>query len=239
LDQIRQTNSSNTQVTGDDNKSARMERLARREQKRDHSFVHSYSRFVRLMRLALPLCALAIVVVLYVRSGLDEQVIQPVQEEPEKNHSYQRSISRNELLNPKFESVSKQDQPYEITAQRAVQGEANKDLIMLDRPLGKITMKDGLQITLRSNAGAYRQDTGRFFLEGDVYLEHDGGYTLQTQEAHIDLKKGYAWSEKDVAGSGPDIKIAARGVRANSNTGEIVFTGPATLTLDGGVGGLE
>lgn len=222
----------------DKEKAARLERLAQRGRRDDHQSVQGYSKFVRLMRLALPLSALAIVVVLYLRSGLEEQVVKPMEELTEVPRLEEHAIARNELLNPKFESTSKQNLPYEITADRAVQGEVNKNLIMLERPVGKITMEDGVHVVLQSMAGAYRQDTGRFFLEGDVFVEHDGGYSLQMQEAHIDLNKGYAWSEKEIEGEGPDMKIAAQGVRANNDTGEVVFTGPAKLILDGGMGGL-
>ncbi|MCK5384992.1 MAG: LPS export ABC transporter periplasmic protein LptC [Alphaproteobacteria bacterium] len=222
----------------DEEKAARLERLVQRGRKSDHSSIHGYSKFVRLMRLVLLLSALSLVAVLYLRSGLEEQVIKPMEEVIKAPRLRDHSIARNELLNPKFESTSKQNFPYEITAQRAVQGEMNKNLIILERPVGRITMEDGMHVVLQSVAGAYRQDTGRFFLEGDVYFEHNGGYTLHMQEAHIDLKKGFAWSEKDIAGQGPDMKIAARGVRVNNKTGEVFFTGPATLTLDRGVGGL-
>lgn len=221
----------------DPEKAARLERLSQRERKDTHHSIHGYSKFVRFMRLALPLGALAIILVLYLGSGLEEQVIKPMEEVTRAPDLKERSIAKNELLNPKFESMSTQNLPYQITADRAVQGEKNQNLIMLDKPVGEITMEDGMHVKLQSNAGAYRQDTGRFFLEGDVYLEHDGGFTLQMDEAHIDLKQGYAWSEKSLEGEGPDMTIAARGVRANNNSGTVVFSGPATLTLEAGVGG--
>lgn len=222
----------------DKEKIARLERLSQRDRRSNRSSIQFYSKFVRLMRLALPLSALVVVIVLYLRSGLEEQVIKPMEEVTRAQNLEERSIARNELLNPKFESMSAQNLPYQITAYRAVQGEMNKNLILLEHPEGRITMEDGAHVLLKSNAGAYRQDTGRFFLEGDVYLEHDGGYTLKMQEAHIDLKQGYAWSEKSLKGTGPDMKIAAQGVRANNNSGKVVFSGPATLTFEGGVSGL-
>lgn len=222
----------------DQEKAARLERISQREQKGGHTSIQGYSKFVRLMRLVLPVSALAIVLVLYLRSGLEEQVIKPVEDVMKAPRLQERSIAKNELLNPKFESTSKENLPYEITAKRAVQGENNKNLIMLDHPIGKITTEDGMPVTLSSNAGAYRQDTGRFFLEGNVYLKHGEGYSMQMKEAHIDLKKGYAWSEKDIAGKGPDMEIAASGVRADNSSGKVVFIGPAKLVLDDGIGGL-
>ena len=215
----------------------RMERLSRRDRGTQSSA--GYSNFVRLMRLALPLSAVVIIVFLFIRPGVEEQVIVPVEEVTKAPDLRDQKISKNELLNPKFESTDNKDQPYQIVAERAIQGETNKDLIMLERPVGVMTMKDGMKVTVRSETGAYRQDTERFFLEGNVSLEHGRGYMLQSEEAHIDMKKNFAWSEKDVNGIGPDISIAARGVHANGDTGEIIFSGPAKLTLDKGFEGVE
>ena len=129
-------------IAQNEEKAARLVRLSRRVRKDDHYSVHGYSKFVRFMRLTLPLCALAILVILYLRSGLEEQVIKPVEEAATASTSQlqERSISRNELLNPKFESVGKQSQPYEITAKRAVQGAVNKDLIMLSDIMNMIKL---------------------------------------------------------------------------------------------------
>ncbi|PCJ03212.1 MAG: LPS export ABC transporter periplasmic protein LptC [Alphaproteobacteria bacterium] len=214
---------------------ARLERLARRESV-DVANAVGYTRFVRVMRLMLPLAAVGIITILFIRTGVEDKLIVPM--ESDKPEIQMQNIAKNELLNPKFESMDKKNQPYRITADRAVQGEKNKDLIMLDRPIGVMTMKDGIQVRVHSDTGAYRQDTERFFLQGGVFMQHADGYTLSSEEAHIDLKQNFAWSDKDVQGQGPDLLISAKGVRADGNTGEIIFTGPATLVLESGVDGV-
>lgn len=217
--------------------SDRMDRLSRRD--RDTEISRSYTNFVRLMRLALPLAAVVVIAFLFISPGLEEQVVVNVEETTKTPDLQDQKIAKNELLNPKFESTDNNNQPYQIVAERAIQGELNKDLIMLESPVGVMTMSDGVKVTMKSEKGAYRQDTERFFLEGNVMLEHAEGYSIQSSEAHIDMKKNFAWSEKDVSGSGPDLSIAARGVQANGETGEIIFSGPATLTLDKGFEGIE
>ncbi len=218
------------------NKEARLERLSRRNSS-SHQESEGYSNFVRIMRITLPLAALAVVFVLFTGSNVEESIISPIEEEKEQLRD--QHIAQNELINPKFESMDKKSQPYVITADRAVQGDKNKDLIMLDQPKGTVTMQSGRRVNVSSATGAYRQDTERFFLQGGVFLRHDDGYVLQSEEAHIDLKESFAWSEKAVQGQGPDIAIEASGMHANGKTGEVVFTGPARLILEGGMEGLE
>ncbi len=224
-------------LVSENNQSERMERLIRRD--RDALSPVRYTAFVRMMRLALPLAAAVVIAFLFIRPGVDEQVIVPIEEVAQSPEIKDQEIAKNELLNPKFESTDNKNQPYSIVAERAVQGETNKDLIMLEKPVGVMTMKDGVEITVQSKTGAYRQDTERFFLEGDVSMVHGGGYTLESEEAHIDMQKNFAWSGQDVQGKGPEISIAAKGVHANGETGEIIFTGPAKLILEKGFEGIE
>ncbi len=211
----------------------RMQRLSSREGLERN--IGGYSAFVKSMRLVLPLGALVLVVLLFVGSEDNEPMIKPIEQTLKDMDEPQ--VNQNELLNPKFESADKKNQPYKITADRAIQGEQNKDLIMLEKPVGQMTLKDGMEVTMRSESGAYRQDTQRFFLQGGVHMQHQDGYELVSDEAHFDLEKKYAWSEKAVTGSGPDISIAAEGMRANGETGEIIFTGPAKLVLENGLDG--
>ncbi len=216
---------------------ARMNRLSQRAfEDKDGG---GYTLFVRVMRLILPVFAIVIVCLLYFRSGSQESAIIPVEEQKIVEDVKDQRISRNELLNPNFESTDREGQPYKITAERAIQGELNKDLIMLDRPVGEMVMQNGAVINMQSDTGAYRQDTERFFLEGNVFLRHDAGYVLKSQEAHIDLKENFAWSDQDVFASGPDVSIDAKGIQANGQSGEVIFQGPVKLLLDKGLEGIQ
>ena len=152
---------------------ARMERLSRRVESGDVGV--SYTHFVRIMRLALPLAAVVVVAVLYFRSGIEESAIVPIEDKEIAEDLRDRNITRNELVNPKFESTDKKNQPYKITADRAIQGEVNKDLIMLERPVGHMTLEDGDEVTVYSNSGAYRQDTERFFFGRGCFVKACSG----------------------------------------------------------------
>lgn len=206
---------------------------------REHVQGSGYTRFVRITRIVLPLIAMGIIITLFSVKDVDSNRIAPVQNESGSDQNLKEKITRNELLNPEFVSSDKKKQPYKITAIRAIQGEKNKDLIMLEKPIGTMVLNNGNTVKMTSKTGAYRQDTERFFLEGDVFLQHQEGYTLQSSEAHIDLNKNYAWSEKDVMGKGPDIIIEAKGMQADGETGNIVFSGPAKLTLEKGMKSLK
>lgn len=214
---------------------ARLERLGTRSGVRTQS--HGYTRFVKIMRLALPVFAVLLMFVLYIRADMDEAVIVPMQQGTDEIKP--EDIARNELMNPAFESRDKNGNPYKITALRAVQEEGNKDVILLTDPKGRIEMDAGANVDISAVDGVYDQGRQEFFLRGDVTLIHSEGYRLSGEEAHIDLEGQYVWSERDVSGDGPQVAIVAKGVRANGETGEIIFNGPATLTLKQGFEGFE
>ena len=93
---------------------------------REHVHGSGYTRFVRIMRLVLPLIALGIVIILFSVKGVDDTAISPIKSEDNPNRNIEETITRNELTNPEFRSSDKKNQPYTITALRAVQGEKNK-----------------------------------------------------------------------------------------------------------------
>lgn len=213
----------------------RIERLSRREPPAQ-AYGAGYTKFVRTMRLVLPLIAAGIVMILFLwPAGRDEAIVPVAQE---RTMLKDQKIAKNELINPQFESADKKNNPYKISAARAIQGEKNEDLIMLEKPVGVMTMEGGAKIEVTSLTGAYRRDTERFFLSGQVDFLHDKGYRLRSEEAHIDLRGKLAWTERAVQATGPDLSIDAKGMTANSETGEVVFSGPAKLVLTKGLDGL-
>lgn len=188
-----------------------------------------YTKFVRSMRIALPLVAMVIVVFLIVLSDDSKDVVKapPAKEEVLK----QSSIGRNELLDPRFDTFDQDGRPYAITAERAFQTMDNSDIIYLEKPVADSTLNDGAWVALESVAGTYDQINQLLLLEGNVKLFHDAGYTLITDKFDIDLKENKATSTVDVNGHGPVGTIQSKGMIANGASNKLIFTGPAKLVL--------
>jgi lipopolysaccharide export system protein LptC len=185
-----------------------------------------HSSLVRILRLALPLIALAIVVIMLAWGDMENTVtaIPKADIAPE-------SIGRNELLNPRFESEDKDRQPYTITATKAFQESNNLDLIRLQKPVADMNLKDGSWIALEAESGLYDQVKQTLTLEGHVKLFHDDGYELLMERVDLDLNAQTAISTSDVSGHGPLGTIRAKGLRADGTSGTLTFTGHSVLTL--------
>ena len=190
------------------------------------SYNPKYSTYIRWLRRILPVIALVIVAVVFAWGNMNDPNIIPAQDA----HA-PKTFGKNELLNPRFESLDKKNQPYTITAKRASQGESDDNLVMLEKPLADMMLNSGNWVAIKSKEGAFRQDTQRLFLRGDVELFHDRGYQMSMAELHIDLQANTAWSGTDVYGQGPAGTLTAKGLQANNVTGHLKFTGPAKLIL--------
>ena len=203
-----------------------LQRLKHLGQKREALSPHRYSRFIRWMRVVLPMAAIGILALLAAWPRMEETFeILP------KESVLPQTVGKNELLNPRFESTDEKSQPYTVTAARALQDAHDPEAVLLDDPTADITLKDGTWIAARAQNGTYRQKEERLFLEGNVRLFHDQGYEIKTSALLVDLKKNDARSDRPVSGQGPAGTLDAAGFEARIDTERLIFTGPAKLVL--------
>lgn len=186
-----------------------------------------YTRFVRGMRLLLPLIAVGVVGLLVAWPRVEERM-EPV---PLESLSPEQKVGTNELINPHFESEDSNRNPFTLTATRAVQSQEDPDLVLLDAPHAKMKTKEGADLAGQSLKGTYRKNEEILLLDGDVRLMDDKGYVMTTSRMVINVKQQKAASDQPVQGEGPAGTLEATGLRLDNSTGHLVFTGPATLIL--------
>ena len=207
----------------------RLEAITQREQAMRPGLSRVHSRFIRMMKLFLPVLALGIIAVLFIVTGTDQDSAQIV--ERTQQETAQPAFGQNELINPRFESMDDKRQPYTITAARAIQGEEQDNLILLEQPLADMLLNNGRWVAIESLKGAYRQDTGRLLLSGQVKIYHDAGYQILTEELNVDLESATALSQTAIAAQGPAGTLEATGVQADNIAGKVVFNGPIKLVI--------
>jgi lipopolysaccharide export system protein LptC len=183
---------------------------------------------IRKLRLVLPVIALAMIAVVFTWNARGPETLAPPVDDP----AMPKLAGKNELLNPRFENTDEQGQNYALSATRAVQDEHNDKIILLEAPRGDLKLQDGGWVSIQSIDGAFEQEEQKLLLRGDVRLFRDGGYELATSELHINMNSNEAVSETPVKAQGPEGTLEAAGLRGNSNTGSLLFTGPVKLVLN-------
>jgi lipopolysaccharide export system protein LptC len=189
---------------------------------------HAYTRFIRSMRIILPLIAVGLTVVILTWEEAGRKV-EPIKKEELVPQS---ANIQNELLKPVYNSVDANNQPFTVTADLATQDRSNPDLLNLQKPRAEMAQDDGSKINADANAGLYEQKTQKLNLEGDVHLIHSDGYTLSTEELRVDIPVQKAFSGRDVRVEGPAGTIDAKGLEGDGASGVLIFTGPAKVVLN-------
>lgn len=210
-------------VDGRDNLT-RLLNLGRRKRPR---ISRRYTVFVNSMRFVLPIIALGIVAIVMAWPKMDDTYTAV-----EKKDIIPQTTGRNELMSPHFESMTKDQNPYVITAVRAVQDMDDQSIVLLEQPVADITMKDSNKINLKAHNGVYRQNEKILILDGQVQMVNQDGFTLQSQRMNISVDDKIAWTDTTVHGQGTQGTLDAQAMNANNATGIVVFTGPAKLVLN-------
>lgn len=193
-------------------------------------FSDGYSTFVRTMKVALPLLVLVLVGLVLMLPQLDST-------RQKLQGSIKAQIKAQDLENlymvkARYLGTDEKSRSYTLTAESARQVSANSDLIALEGPTAKITLKDKTLISMRANAGAFYKDKKLLVLFGDVNITHSNGYTVKTEEMEIDMTKGTARGTKPIRAFGPLGTLSAAGFRILGNGKRVLFTGKARLTIN-------
>ncbi len=187
-----------------------------------------YSRFVAVMKLALPLAAAALLALVWAwphlkatdlrfRIGFSDLVT--------------RDSAEPNMLNPRYVGTDAGRQPFSLTSDVARAAAGDRAKIDLEQPKGDMTLKDGTWLLLTAETGIFARTAKTLDLAGAVNLFHDSGYEIRTEKAFVDLEHGAAEGRLPVRGHGPFGDLHAEGFRLVDKGKVIYFTGKAKLVI--------
>lgn len=171
--------------------------------------VRRRSRLVALMKVALPLAALALVAAIFLsareRGNLAELFT------PEE---LARLGAGLRLDNPRFAGTTDKGEPFVVIAAWALPDGAMPQVIELAQPRGEIAMRDGRTVTVEAARGELdrRRETAR--LEGGVTIVTSDGYRIETEALGFDFDARTARAPGRVSARGPRGSIEAGGMHA-------------------------
>lgn len=188
--------------------------------------VTQYSKFVSIMKIALPVAAVVLLLVVFGLPLLREKQ-ERIRVAPAKDANG-RSLS---MTNARYFGTDDKGEPYSVTAESVRQGTNNDKTIELDKPKAEITLNNGNALNASASAGVYDRDKQQVDLSGEVTLDQAQG-KLKTSQARIMLKDGSASGNEKVTGEGSFGTLEASGFSYNKNDKVIRFTGKSRLVLN-------
>ncbi|MGG7566856.1 LPS export ABC transporter periplasmic protein LptC [Rhodovulum sp. DZ06] len=177
----------------------------------------TYSRFVRWLKLGLPLIALAILSAVFLLPkdrAFDGGLI----------YSTADLIALGEGMNvdnPRFTGTTEAGEPFVVAADNAVPDGPNPSQIVLARPRASID-QDDRSISLTAREGELRPKAHLLELSGDVRLDTTDGWQVRTNWVEADIKRGIVRAPGKVRAEGPQGAIEAGSFRAEQGgTGDL------------------
>lgn len=192
--------------------------------------VEQYSRFVGLMKIALPSVAgfLLLLVVLLPQIRRDDDRYRIDTEVSDADGG--ESLS---MTNARYFGTDDEGQPYSVVAKGVRQQPENQDTIELSAPAAEITLNDGKFLSAKANAGLYNRGEQKLDLAGNVDVGEENGYRFRTASALVNLDEGSASGTQPVTGEGPLGTMEAQGGFRLIDRGRTVhFNGKSRLVLN-------
>jgi lipopolysaccharide export system protein LptC len=189
-----------------------------------------YSRFVTIMKRALPLAAAALVAAVLVYA------IQPRQERSARvAMTFQRLGIVNDdlaMLKPRLTGADDQGDPYVVTADEAVQDKSDSKRATLRNVQGDVTLKDGTWISTVAPQGMLDAKARRLVLRGPIAVYSDSGYELHTASANVDMRNALIMGNDAVNGQGPFGVFRADRFRLDRRSRQVFLYGNVHMSID-------
>lgn len=190
-----------------------------------------YTRFVRYMRVILPLMAVVMIMLLLIWPQLGSDHSYMTQMEAVST-DLAKDIRENRLVTARFESADSKGRPYVIEADEASQDYDSPDIIQLKFPRATLTQTDGGRITVQARKGLYRQESEVLALTEEVYFTRSDGSVMSMDSITGNIKKGEAVSNDPVRIESPSGVLEAQGLRIEGEGSRVIFAGPVRVRFD-------
>lgn len=187
-----------------------------------------YSRFVTVMKRALPITAGALITVVLIFSLLPRQS-DKIQLAYERMGTIDNDLA---MLKPRLTGSDANGNPFVITADAAIQDPHNVRRATLKKVIADITIDKNRWMNANATRGVVDMDKGYLTLTDGISIFSDDGYELHTARANVDLHKGTFKGPGEVTGHGPAGSLRADTFEVDRSTNQLVLLGHVRMTIN-------
>ena len=189
-----------------------------------------HSRFVRVLRVALPVAVVVSIGTYVVLTYFSPMAA--LASLPSVSGKLGVQGSKITMESPKIAGIGRNQRGYQLTAETAVQDITKPDQLELKNLRAEIEMADADMLVVTAKNGTYHTRMDKVTLREHVVFTTAQGLTAKMREAVIDMKKGTLQSDQAVDFRLPSGRVQSNGVEIEES-GEVVrFTRGVVFDLD-------
>lgn len=158
-----------------------------------------YSRFVRTMRIVLPLGAFGIVLLVIAFSVTHKPKVQIAT----TYQSREETAGYVSMTAPRFNGLDIDGRYYVVTADEAIRPAGVKDRVELSRVHAEVKEDGQARLALNADRAIVDADTSQLTFGPTVWVDLQDGFTLETDHAFADLSSGTIEGNTPVRGISP------------------------------------
>jgi lipopolysaccharide export system protein LptC len=190
-----------------------------------------HSRYVRILRVAIPAIAILFLIGAMLAKWLDP--LNVLARLPASAQGVVISGTKITMEAPKLSGYTRDSRWYELTARSAAQDITKPSLIELNDVRGRIEAEDRSQMYLTAKDGIYDRKSGMLTLQRDIKLISSSGITVRLDEAVINTNTNEIVSNSAVAVETEQSKIKADRLEVAEGGEVIRFIGGVVMNLAG------
>jgi lipopolysaccharide export system protein LptC len=187
-----------------------------------------YTRFVGVMKRALPIAAGALVAAVLVYTFLPRQ-----SDRVTVSYAQLGRIDNDlAMIKPRLSGSDAQGNPFVVTADVAIQDRNDTHRARLRKIEADMTLdRKERWVNAMANKGLFDMDQGTLALSDGLSAYSDSGYELHSQRGNVNLKTGVMEGPVEVTGQGPMGNFRADRYRLDRKTHEILLFGNVHMTM--------
>lgn len=187
-----------------------------------------HSALVRLLRLLIPIGASVAVVGLIVVPFLN-----PFRQAGDFSlGGISLSGGKVVMEAPKLAGYRKDNSPYEVTAESALQDVRNPTQIELVKMVARVQMKSEGWININARSGLFDQGKEKLKLVDDVKIRTESGYDVSMRTADVDFKAGTVTSREPVKVNLGTTTVDADTLDVKDNGALVTFEGRVHVVIE-------
>ena len=188
--------------------------------------VLGYSRFVRIMKVMLPLVAISLIVlvVIYSATGGDRNKVAITL------GTLDAVDKDRQLVNPKLTGTDGRGQPFTVTAKGATQAPGKARRMTFDNVVADVVMQDKSWVQVDAKVGLLDGEAKTLDLTESINIFSDKGYECHTTSARYDFGLGLLKGENPISCQGPLGLISGQRFEGLRDPGIMRFAGGVTTT---------